>query len=277
MITALRTMPIAPRTREESHAMLRPPLKWAGGKRWQVPHVRTLWQGHEHRRLVEPFCGGLAVALGLMPQQALLNDVNPHLVNLYRHLKRGLTISLPMENAADVYYAHRERFNALLAAGRVRTVEAASLFYYLNRTGFNGLCRFNGRGEFNVPFGRYARIAYLRNFSSYRQTFARWEFSSLDFEDLRLMPDDFVYADPPYDVPFTQYARAKFSWDDQVRAAEWLARHEGPVVLSNQATPRVVALYGKLGYDVRFLNAPRRISCTGDRTPAREVLATRNL
>jgi DNA adenine methylase len=107
--------------------------------------------------------------------------------------------------------------------------------------------------------------------------FSRWEFSSLDFEALRLKPADFVYADPPYDVPFTQYARAGFSWDDQVRAAGWLARHKGPVVLSNQATPRVVALYRKLGYAVRFLRAPRRISCTGDRTPAREVLATRNL
>jgi DNA adenine methylase len=62
-----------------------------------------------------------------------------------------------------------------------------------------------------------------------------------------------------------------------MRAAEWLARHEGPVVLSNQATPRVVALYTTLGYKIRFVSAPRRISCTGDRTPAREVMATRNL
>jgi DNA adenine methylase len=236
-----------------------------------------MWVGHEHRRFVEPFCGGLAVALGLKPDQALLNDVNPHLVNFYRHLRRGLAIRLPMENAADAYYAHRQRFNALLAAGRARTVEAASLFYYLNRTGFNGLCRFNGRGEFNVPFGRYARLAYVRDFSSYKAVFSLWAFSSVDFEAVRLQPDDFVYADPPYDVPFTQYARAGFSWDDQVRAAEWLARHTGPVALSNQATPRVVALYGKLGYDLRFFNAPRRISCTGDRTPAREVLAVRNL
>ena len=270
-------VPIAARSSHMASVAPRPPLKWAGGKRWQVPHVRRLWQGHEHRRLVEPFCGGLAVALGLMPHQALLNDVNPHLVNFYRHLKRGLTISLPMEDAADAYYACRQRFNALLAAGRARTVEAASLFYYLNRTGFNGLCRFNSRGEFNVPFGRYARIAYVRDFSSYTRVFSRWAFSSLDFEALRLKPDDFVYADPPYDVPFTQYARAKFSWDDQVRAAEWLARHEGPVVLSNQATPRVVALYTTLGYKIRFVSAPRRISCTGDRTPAREVMATRNL
>jgi DNA adenine methylase len=256
---------------------LRPPLKWAGGKRWLVPHVRRLWQGHERRRLVEPFCGGLAVALGLLPRRALLNDVNPHLVGFYRHLGRGLAISLPMENARETYYAYRQTFNALLAAGRGHTAEAASLFYYLNRTGFNGLCRFNSRGEFNVPFGSYARIAYVRDFSAYRAVLSRWEFSSVDFESLRLQPEDFVYADPPYDVPFTQYASGRFSWDDQVRAAEWLARHTGPVVLSNQATPRVVALYRRLGFRLQCLAAPRMISCTGDRTPAREVLATRNV
>ena len=236
--------PASPRT-------LRPPLKWAGGKRWLVPHVRRLWAGHERRRLVEPFCGGLAMALGLMPGRALLNDVNPHLISFYRHLGRGLVIRLPMENASDTYYAYRQIFNALLAAGRGHSREAASLFYYLNRTGFNGLCRFNSRGEFNVPFGSYARIAYVRDFSACRSVFSRWEFSSVDFEALRVKPDDFVYADPPYDVPFTQYARKQFSWDDQVRAAEWLARHPGPVVLSNQATPRVVALYEKLGYGLR--------------------------
>ena len=71
---------------------LRPPLKWAGGKRWQIPHLRPLWEPHAHRRLVEPFCGGLAVALGLNPATALLNDANPHLVNFYRWLQRGLRI-----------------------------------------------------------------------------------------------------------------------------------------------------------------------------------------
>jgi len=62
-----------------------------------------------------------------------------------------------------------------------------------------------------------------------------------------------------------------------VRAAEWLAKHKGPVVLVNQSTPRIEELYRRLKYDVRFLDAPRRISCNGDRTPAKEILATRNL
>jgi DNA adenine methylase len=229
------------------------------------------------RRLVEPFCGGLGVSLGLMPKKAFLNDVNPHLINLYRWLKRGLEIDLPMENDEALYYRHRSAFNKALREHRQDTAQAAGLFYYLNRTGYNGLCRFNNRGEFNVPFGRYTRISYTRDFSAYRETFAEWTFACGDFASIRLGPDDFVYADPPYDVEFTEYSQGGFGWSEQVRAAEWLATHPGPVVLSNQATKRIVKLYQGLGFRLRYLQAPRLISCTGDRTPAREVLATRNM
>jgi DNA adenine methylase len=58
---------------------VKPALKWAGGKSWLVPHMAPLWREHRHRRLVEPFCGGLAVTLGLLPENALLNDINPRL------------------------------------------------------------------------------------------------------------------------------------------------------------------------------------------------------
>src|SRR4051812_11556471 len=111
---------------------LTPPLKWAGGKRWQVPHLRPLWTPHAHRRLVEPFCGGLAVSLGLMPERALLNDTNPHLISFYRWLKKGLTIDLAMKNERAAFYEYRARLNELLAAKQGNTREAASLFYYLN-------------------------------------------------------------------------------------------------------------------------------------------------
>jgi len=256
---------------------LRPPLKWAGGKRWQIPHVRPLWQPHAFRRLVEPFCGGLAVTLGMQPGRALVNDANPHLVNFYRWLQKGLRIDLEMENDERVFYRHRERFNDLLRTGKKHTREAAALFYYLNRTGFNGLCRFNQQDEFNVPFGRYTSITYTRDFRSYRDVFAAWEITNTDIEAIALAPDDFVYADPPYDVEFTTYAKDRFSWRDQERTAAFLSKHPGPVVLVNQATPRVERLYRQLGYDVRFFDAPRRISCTGDRTPAREIMGTRNV
>jgi DNA adenine methylase len=257
----------------------RPPLKWLGGKRWQIQHLIPYWTPNADRRLVEPFCGGLAVALGLKPARALLNDVNPHLINFYRQLKSGLEPSEPMVNLKRPYYRAREEFNELLATGRGNTARAAELFYYLNRTGYNGLCRFNRRGVFNVPFGRYKTINYFtgKDFRPYVDTFRQWEFSNVEFDEIPLAPEDFVYADPPYDVEFTQYSKGGFSWADQVRAAEWLARHPGPVVLSNQATPGIRKLYESLGYSLTILRAPRRVSCTGDRTPAAEVLATRNL
>jgi DNA adenine methylase len=259
-------------------APLRPPLKWAGGKRRLVPELMPIWKPFSQRRLVEPFCGALAVTLGLAPERALLNDSNPHLIHFLCWLKRGLKITLWMENDKELYYAHRKRFNELLQTARgTGGAEAAALFYYLNRTCFNGLCRFNSRGEFNVPLGRYKTINYARDFTAYRRAFANWEFMCVGFESVPLEPGDFVYADPPFDVEFTQYAKEGFGWEDQVRAAEWLARHKGPVVLSNQATERVVELYTRLGFKLRFLNGPRQISCTGDRTPAREVLALRNL
>ena len=254
-------------------AKLNPPLKWAGGKRWLVPHLSALWEPYHERRLVEPFCGGLAVALGLTPNCALLNDINPHLLNFYNWLQKGLVVSMDMTNEKDFYYRSRARFNELIKAKAVDSQEAAELFYYLNRTGYNGLCRFNKEGKFNVPFGRYKRINYVRDFREFRPLFKAWEFKVGDFEDLKLRNDDFVYADPPYDVEFTQYAQQGFTWEDQVRLAKWLARHPGPVVASNQATDRVLKLYSDLGFKLTILDAPRRISCTGDRTPAREVLA----
>lgn len=261
--------------RAEGTARPRPPVKWAGGKRWLLPCLAPLWADHGRRRLVEPFCGGLAVALGLAPKRALLNDVNPHLMNFLTWLRTGLDIDLEMANDRSLYYAHRARFNELVAQGLSHDREAAALFYYLNRTGYNGLCRFNKSGQFNVPFGRYTAINYTTDFSAYRAILAEWDFACGDFEDVHLVDDDFVYADPPYDVEFTQYSKDGFTWKDQVRLANWLASHPGPVVASNQATPRIVSLYRSLGFDLRFLDAPRMINCTGDRTSAREILATK--
>lgn len=256
----------------------KPPLKWAGGKRWLVPHIEKMWQNHAYRRLVEPFCGGLGVALGLMPQQSLLNDVNPHLINFYTWLKSGLVTDLkPQDNNKDIFYTRRDRFNSLIRLHQANTEEAAILFYYLNRTGYNGLCRFNKKGGFNVPFGKYKTINYETNFESYKRAFEFWEFTAVDFEQVAVESDDFIYADPPYDVEFVNYSKGGFSWNDQIRLAEWLSKHKGPVIVSNQATPRIVDLYKKHGFVLSFLAGPRRISCNGDRTSAMEVLAWKGI
>jgi DNA adenine methylase len=267
----------------------RPPLKWAGGKRWLVPKLQELWSEIEANRsptprLVEPFVGGMAVALGLQPEVALLNDANQHVVNFYRCLQQGLTNSLPMINDAEQYLEYRSTFNQLTVENHpLSTINCqlstkktqALLFYYLNRTGFNGLCRFNNKGEFNVPFGKYKTITYSADFLEYRELLGRWEFSCGDFQEIALRDDDFIYADPPYDRVFTKYSQQDFTWDDQERLAEWLSRHSGRVVASNQATDRILALYKNLGFLVETVEAPRRIACNGNRKPALEMLAFR--
>ena len=258
-------------------SQLKPPLKWAGGKRWLVTQLAAIWEQHKHRRYVEPFCGGLAVPLGLRPGRALLNDINPHVINFYHQVQRGLKIAIEVRNDEAIFYKHRDRFNQLIKQGRAQTQEAAQLFYFLNRTCFNGLCRFNQSGEFNVPFGSYKKINYVADFHRYRELFESWAFKNRDLELLSFEADDFIYADPPYDVEFTTYSAGGFSWEDQVRTVDFLAAHPGPVVLSNQATPRIVKLYERLGFALSYLEAPRRISCTGDRSAAQEVLAVKGL
>ena len=254
-----------------------PPLKWAGGKRWLVPHLLPIWAKYRDRRLVEPFAGALAVTLGLMPKKAWANDINVHLVNFYNQLKKGLITDIDFKNDKDIFYQCRTKFNQLIAQHKEKSKEAAELFYFLNRTAFNGLCRFNRKGEFNVPFGKYKTIRYTHDFTGYKSVFKNWRFTAMDFEKIKLEPDDFIYADPPYDVQFTTYSSNGFSWHDQIRTAKWLAKHPGPVILSNQATERILELYKSLGFTINTLKAPRMISCTGNRDKALEVLATKNI
>ncbi len=123
--------------------ILTPPLKWAGGKRWLTSTIKEIWCQGQYQRLVEPFVGGMAISLGIMPAKALLNDVNSHLINFYRWLQKGLTIELEFVNESNYYYECRTRFNSLIKNNAANSKEAAELFYYLNKQGYNGLCRYN--------------------------------------------------------------------------------------------------------------------------------------
>ncbi len=239
--------------------------------------LAPLFAPHSGKRLVEPFAGGMAVTLGLAPARALVNDINPHLINFYQQIKTSLTIrDEELRNEREFYFAQRARFNSLIHEGNARSREAAAIFYYLNRTGFNGLCRFNRKGGFNVPFGRYNKINYIQDFSHYTKLFQRWEFSCGDFDMLPITEDDILYVDPPYDVQFTSYSQENFTWKDQERLAEWLAGLRNPVAVSNQATDRVLELYERAGFTIKKVSGPRRISCNGDREPALEMLALKN-
>jgi DNA adenine methylase len=261
------------------------PLKWAGGKRTLLPRLVELYTPHRHRRLVEPFIGGMNVALGLRPERALLADTNPHLINFYHRLRNPQPITLEMRNSEHLYYAYRKAFNEITAhvldggLGGIGTATAAELFYYLNRTCFNGLCRFNDSGEFNVPFGKYKTINYRRDFSDYSTLLKSWSILWQTFDVTLEQADksDFVYVDPPYDGTFVDYSKDGFTWEQQVSLARRLSWHKGPVIASNAATARILALYNDLGFAVETISSKRSIAANGDRADALEMFATKNL
>lgn len=252
-------------------------MKYPGGKSYLALFIKQLWELSNSRRFTEPFVGSLAVPLCVDPGAALINDINEHAINLHRHVKDGLVITQDFKNEEEYYYQSRVRFNELVRTGRHNTKEAAELYFYMNRNGFNGLSRFNKKGEFNVPFGRYNTVNYQKEFASYSMAMTSWEIKCGDFEALEIKDDDFIYADPPYDETFTGYSEDGFTWKDQERLVNWLSGHSGPVVTTNSATNRVLQLYANSGFNVYTFSAPRRISANGNRAKALEMFAVKNL
>jgi DNA adenine methylase len=254
-----------------------PPLRWAGGKRWFVKYLQSTWFGFQENRLVEPFCGGLSIALGLNPKKALLNDINPHLINFYQWLQKGFVLDRNYIFKPENYYFYRETFNNLITNSLANTQDGAALFFYLNRTCFNGLCRFNKEGKFNVPIGKLKTYNYSLDMESYKERFSSWVFSVGTFKNIVLSQNDFIFADPPYDVDFRNYSKDSFYWQDQEELIEWLSNHQGPIVLCNSATQRILDMYRSNGYELSILKERIFIKANGDRTPANVVIATKNI
>jgi DNA adenine methylase len=262
----------------------RPFLKWAGGKLRIRDRICALLPPGS--RLIEPFVGSAAVWLGTNFPSALLADKNADLINVYQVLQEEgpdfieycRQFFCPETNTRECYNELRDRFNHTTDRR-----ERAALFIYLNRHGFNGLCRFNSLGMFNVPFGRYRRpyfpAAEMLAFFKKAQTAT---FMVADFRTVLKMArkGDVVYCDPPY-VPlsstanFTKYTGDGFSRKDQEDLLDWaerLARKGIPVIISNHATPWTRSRYSRAVIQ-EFL-APRVISCNGNsRGSVREILA----
>ena len=262
-----------------------PFIKWAGGKRRFTKFLQVLF--HPSRRLVDLTVGAGAIPLGLLPDRVLVNDVNPHVINLFRQVQQGFDLDgFDPVNTEDAYLHYRFEFNGLIQTEKIEGKRPAQLFYYLLKHGFNGLCRFAKVSQtFNTPYGKYKQVNLLQSegWAEYQRAIAHWQFCCGDFADVPVEPGDFVFADPPYDSVkegktgkgFSAYSRP-FSWGDQVRLAECLAAHPGPVIAFNAETLRIVQLYQDLGFDVLSHKERRSISCNGDRRLAATVLITKN-
>lgn len=250
---------------------LPPLLRWAGGKRWLAPRIKEMYEPHRHRRLVEPFCGGLSIALELQPDRYLGNDINKHLINFYRRV-RDDEFSFFGYNDEAYYCEARNRLNSLDPDSYI----TAQNFYYLNLAGFNGLCRYNRKGEFNVPYGKREKLAICEDFEPYRKQFRHWNFLNRDYLGIGVVYSDFLFVDSPYDDGFVGYSGNAFGWQQQIELADWLDRcPKVPQIATNKATDRIIELYQSRGWSIELVDAPRRISCNGDRNSVKEMLATR--
>ena len=260
-------------------------LKWAGGKFALVEPINRLLPAGD--RLIEPFVGAGSVFLNSNFESYLLNDVNPDLIHLFNIVKSkpqgfitdAAALFSPLNNNATAYYALRTEFNR-----STDRYQRALLFLYLNRHGYNGLCRYNRSGQFNVPFGQYLRPYFPQaEIEFFAEKAQRASFTCLSFEKVfrRARPGDVIYCDPPYaplstTANFTSYASSSFSLEHQHelarRAAHSAHKRNIPVLISNHDTELTRLLYADA--NLHSLQVARFISQNGSkRGKVAELLA----
>jgi DNA adenine methylase len=200
---------------------LKPLVKWSGGKGDEIKQFEHYFPA-EYNTYIEPFVGGGSVFFYLDPQKAVINDIHKELVDFYRSIaeKKSQEVYQFMEensNEEETYYKVRDKM--VIAC----PLDNAKRFYYLRKTCFRGMLRYNKDGKFNIPYGRYKTINYsdLQN-KAYEELLSRTEVLNESFEHLFENYNDannFMFLDPPYDSEFTDYGYCKFGKEEQKKLA----------------------------------------------------------
>ncbi|NJM40790.1 MAG: Dam family site-specific DNA-(adenine-N6)-methyltransferase [Anaerolineae bacterium] len=263
-----------------------PFVKWAGGKRRLAENIFQLMPT-SFDRYVEPFVGGGAIALRLGETPMLLNDANQELIRAYEVVRDNVQLLAKLLDkhfalhSREYYYSVRSQEVSGLssAAGAARLI-------YLNKAGFNGLYRVNRQGQFNVPFGRQARLSLYdaENLSRASTSLKGAMLFALDYATFlraHVRKGDVVYLDPPYQpigkyADFRRYTQHQFREAEQIVLAhiyDELIEIGAYPILSNSHTPFVTKLYAK--HNIVTLDVSRQISGkVSGRANVREVLIT---
>ena len=261
----------------------KPILKWAGGKTQMLgdllPKVPK-----SYGRYIEPFFGGGAMFFALQPENAIIADSNPELINMYRQVAENvdevISYLKKYENTSEMFYAVREQDWMCLPKA-----EAAARTIFLNRTCFNGLYRVNKQGKFNVPYGKYAnpRICDEEGLKAASKALKKADILCGDYLlvlEHYAEAGDFVFLDPPY-LPISEYAdfkrytKEQFYEEDHIELAKMIMRLQERgchVVLTNSNHPLVHELYAPFTIDV--IQTKRHISCNGSARKGEDVIVT---
>lgn len=257
---------------------MKPIIKYRGGKSKEIPFF-SAYIPRSFGRYIEPFFGGGAVYFYLEPQRALINDINTKLVNFYRgvksdypHLRRELdeieTIYTnnrtafnalknlhPQDRVEDrnetFYYALRDMFNDIAE----KQYSDAALYYFINKTAYSGMIRYNAKGEFNVPFGRYPNLNTHILTPEHNRLLQGAEIFNTDYADIFNMAnsEDFIFLDPPYDCAFSDYGNEEykegFNEDSHRRLAQDFRNLPCPAMMIIGRTDLTSELYGDFVVD----------------------------
>lgn len=226
---------------------MRSALKWAGGKKKLVDDIKGLLPLKNKKRLIEPFVGGGSVFLNMEFEDYLLVDMNKDLINLFNIMKNDSSKFIveaehyfqSQYNIPEKYYELRKEFNT-----SADPFYRSLIFLYMNRHGYNGLCRYNKSGGYNVPFGRYKKPYFPKaEMEFFAEKSQRAEFMQGDFTVAFSQAEvgDVIYCDPPYSPinrtsNFTSYAGNTFDDQEQIRlvaCVEEAARKGIPSLISN--------------------------------------------
>ncbi|KKP88322.1 MAG: adenine methylase protein [Candidatus Nomurabacteria bacterium GW2011_GWC2_35_8] len=271
----------------------KPFVKWVGGKRQLLKQFRLmeLYPPEKFNTKTniyfEPFVGGGAVFFDLLPEKAVLSDLNSELVTTFNVIKNDVEALIHLLRK---YKYEKEYFLKIRAQNpeKLSDVNIASRFLYLNRTCFNGMYRVNSKGGFNVPFGKYSNplICDENNLKKVSKSLKNVEIKRQDYKEVlkKAKKSDFIYFDPPYfpvskTASFTNYTKEAFLEKEQIELRDtFLELHKRGcfVMLSNSDTPFINEIYsGIKGVKVTQVQAGRMInSDSSKRGKITEVLVT---
>ena len=272
-----------------SNSNIVPFVKWAGGKRQLLSQIKERMP-EKYNNYFEPFVGGGAVAFELLPEKALINDINKALINAYKQICDAPDAFLKTVNNLDAemwedgkkyYYSLREHYNDKLMKAEY-DVELAALFVFINKHCFNGLYRVNGKGLFNVPYNNSRRVSVdegaIRDISKYLQGIT---IIDGDFEEAckGAKKGDFIFIDSPYaplnPTSFESYTKEGFDIESHRRLArlyDELTERGCYCMLTNHNTELINDLYGNKGYTIDVVSVKRMINSDASNRVGEEVI-----
>lgn len=227
---------------------MKPLVKWSGGKSDEIGMFQK-YIPSEYDIYIEPFIGGGAVYFHMEPPKAVISDVHQELIDFYQSIKDGHSNDIyefmkTHPNTEEVYYNVRDKMPIQ------SSLDNAKRFYYLRKTCYRGMMRYNRNGGFNIPFGRYKKVNYDDLIDpKYTHLLQRTDVRCCDFSTIFDAYNDsknFMFLDPPYDSTFTDYGYCEFGEKEHRRLAECVRNTTIKCLMVIGKTPLIEELYGNL-------------------------------